>query len=164
MEVNEEEGIRGIKINKRLNFWMAHFDAVSSVSYIPDKHMILTASVDCSVRLWNADGVYIGCFGQEKPWISGDVRTFTKFPTELIAYYEKTAPKKEVQMKRNVGDLLSFWKSTRSSLHYRDGLILFRDGSPERRRREGPSHGRCEDKARQDCHRKVERLSARPAL
>ncbi len=44
-------------------------------------------------------------------WIASDPQTFGKLPAELVSYYEKHAPQKEVQLKKNVGNLLSFWKS-----------------------------------------------------
>jgi WD40 repeat protein len=122
-----EEGAENEKsrITRRLNFWMAHIGSVTSVSYIPDKNMVLTASTDCSVRLWTVDGkqtfsrrnkinligVYIGCFGQEKSWVASETATFSKLPPELVSYYEKHAPVKEVELKKNVGNLLNFWKS-----------------------------------------------------
>ncbi len=55
--------------------------------------------------------MYVGCFGQEKLWSTIDSKSFSKLPAELISYYEKYAPPKEVALKRNVGDLLSFWRS-----------------------------------------------------
>ena len=104
---------------------MAHIGGITSVSYIHTKNMVLTASTDCSVRLWTADGnqftfiqiklnhtgIYIGCFGQEKSWIASETKTFGKLPVELVSYYEKHAPPKEIELKKNVGNLLSFWKS-----------------------------------------------------
>ena len=47
--------------------WRAHVAEVVSVEYIPacdDHALILTASVDCTARLWTVTGNYIGTFGQ----------------------------------------------------------------------------------------------------
>jgi len=46
--------------------WRAHVAEVVSVEYIPydDNPLILTASADCTARLWTVTGNYIGTFGQ----------------------------------------------------------------------------------------------------
>lgn len=46
----------------------AHLKAVTSVVLIEDKNLVLSGSVDCSVRLWTTSGRYIGTFGQKQNW------------------------------------------------------------------------------------------------
>lgn len=50
--------------------WRAHSMEVVSVDYITytDSSLVLSASGDGTVRLWTAEGHFIGTFGQEQPW------------------------------------------------------------------------------------------------
>lgn len=51
---------------EELSSWRAHVAEVVSVEYIPydDTPLVLTASADCTARLWTVTGNYIGTFGQ----------------------------------------------------------------------------------------------------
>lgn len=51
---------------EELTSWRAHVAEVVSVEYIPydDSGLVLTASADCTARLWTITGKYIGTFGQ----------------------------------------------------------------------------------------------------
>ncbi|XP_019353834.1 WD repeat-containing protein 64 [Alligator mississippiensis] len=53
---------------KYVNHWRAHVKMVVSLEVIEEEKMLLSSSVDCTVRLWSLDGEYIGTFGQEEPW------------------------------------------------------------------------------------------------
>lgn len=46
--------------------WHAHQGTVVSVEYLPRDQgaLLLSASEDCTARLWTLDGQYIGMFGQ----------------------------------------------------------------------------------------------------
>ncbi|QDZ24146.1 WD40 repeat domain-containing protein [Chloropicon primus] len=46
----------------------AHEKVVVAVEYVPKYSLILTASTDGRSRLWTANGVKIGEFGQSRPW------------------------------------------------------------------------------------------------
>ncbi|XP_022084992.1 WD repeat-containing protein on Y chromosome-like [Acanthaster planci] len=50
--------------------WHAHDSAVVSVEYIKEAYgsFVLTASSDCTARLWTIEGHYVGTFGQSKKW------------------------------------------------------------------------------------------------
>ncbi|XP_028518792.1 WD repeat-containing protein 49 [Exaiptasia diaphana] len=56
----------------------AHVNAISSLDYVSWRQLIVTASADCSVRLWSHEGIYIGTFGQKALWdlerITADVK------------------------------------------------------------------------------------------
>ena len=41
--------------------WRAHLKGLSSLSFVKDKELVISASNDCTVRLWTACGKYIGC-------------------------------------------------------------------------------------------------------
>lgn len=52
---------------KQLLAWRAHSLEIVQIIYIEDKQVVLTASIDGSVRLWHAlSGHYCGYFGQQR--------------------------------------------------------------------------------------------------
>lgn len=71
----------GMRTKPRLlNRYRAHTKTIVSIQYIVhgelNKEMLLTASKDCTVRLWTIKGIYIGIFGQEKSWDINNIQTF----------------------------------------------------------------------------------------
>ncbi|XP_041468554.1 WD repeat-containing protein on Y chromosome-like isoform X2 [Lytechinus variegatus] len=52
----------------KLNSFRAHLKGITYVDYAEDKHLIITGSIDCSIRLWTVCGRYIGTFGQKGGW------------------------------------------------------------------------------------------------
>lgn len=46
----------------------AHLQPIVSIDYVPKHKLLITASTDCSVRLWRCNGQYLGTFGQRQPW------------------------------------------------------------------------------------------------
>ncbi|XP_066479167.1 WD repeat-containing protein 64 [Tiliqua scincoides] len=49
--------------------WRAHSTAIVSLFYDNEKNLVVTASMDCSIRLWHAaNGHYCGYFGQHRPF------------------------------------------------------------------------------------------------
>ncbi|XP_065434897.1 uncharacterized protein LOC135977562 [Chrysemys picta bellii] len=53
---------------KYVNHWRAHVNIVVSVEVVDEEKVLLSSSIDCTVRLWSLDGEYIGTFGQAEPW------------------------------------------------------------------------------------------------
>ncbi|XP_069035623.1 cilia- and flagella-associated protein 337 isoform X2 [Lepisosteus oculatus] len=49
---------------KLLSSWRCHLKAVTHLEYVDRFQLIVTASLDCNVRLWSIAGKYIGTFGQ----------------------------------------------------------------------------------------------------
>lgn len=43
-----------------LTTWRAHVENVTCIMVVEDKKMIVTASLDCCLRVWTNDGEYIG--------------------------------------------------------------------------------------------------------
>ncbi|EHB09986.1 WD repeat-containing protein 64, partial [Heterocephalus glaber] len=84
---------------KQVLSWRAHSSAIVQVIYVEDKQMVLTASVDGSVRLWHAfNGHYCGYFGQQRVFDLSQTRDFilpcdvTELPIEIkeeIKFTEK---------------------------------------------------------------------------
>ncbi|KAL7752677.1 hypothetical protein RI367_001679 [Sorochytrium milnesiophthora] len=51
--------------------WQAHLKAISCIEVMQgslSQPVVVTASLDCTVRCWSATGHYIGVFGQAQPW------------------------------------------------------------------------------------------------
>ncbi|XP_044925556.1 WD repeat-containing protein 64-like isoform X2 [Mustela putorius furo] len=65
----KEYGLQGPELQspKNVTFWRAHVSVVTSLELIEEK-FLLSSSLDHTVRLWSADGKYIGTFGQQSPW------------------------------------------------------------------------------------------------
>ncbi|XP_072849857.2 cilia- and flagella-associated protein 337 [Pogona vitticeps] len=53
---------------KYVNHWRAHLKQIVSLEVIDEDNVLLSCSVDRTVRLWSLQGEYIGTFGQAEPW------------------------------------------------------------------------------------------------
>ena len=47
-----------------VNSFRAHMRSIHSIDYVTEREILITASADCSVRLWTLNGQYIGTFGE----------------------------------------------------------------------------------------------------
>ncbi|XP_064637892.1 WD repeat-containing protein on Y chromosome-like [Lineus longissimus] len=56
--------------------WRGHIESVTCIDLVEEHKMMLTASLDCTVRMWTLDGEYVGTFGQPDPWDVFDSETF----------------------------------------------------------------------------------------
>ncbi|XP_028973782.2 WD repeat-containing protein 49-like [Esox lucius] len=50
------------------NYWRAHTGSITGLQLINNDRVLLTSSIDCTVRLWSAYGEFIGTFGQQDIW------------------------------------------------------------------------------------------------
>ncbi|XP_068441368.1 cilia- and flagella-associated protein 337 isoform X1 [Clinocottus analis] len=50
------------------NFWRAHTGRITGLQIVDNDQVVLTSSIDCTVRLWSAHGEFIGTFGQSESW------------------------------------------------------------------------------------------------
>ncbi|ELW48350.1 60S ribosomal protein L6, partial [Tupaia chinensis] len=66
----KEYGLQGLEPQPPRNvmFWRAHISMVTSLELIEEEKVLLSSSLDCTVRLWSRDGEFIGTFGQSNPW------------------------------------------------------------------------------------------------
>jgi len=55
---------------ERLFFWRAHVQSITSIEPVEylNCEILLTTSLDCTVRLWTMEGHFIGTLGQPKMW------------------------------------------------------------------------------------------------
>ncbi|XP_069131359.1 LOW QUALITY PROTEIN: cilia- and flagella-associated protein 337-like [Argopecten irradians] len=59
-----------------IHSWRGHVDSVLSLEMVEKNKVILTASMDCTVRMWTFNGDYIGTYGQPEPWDLYDPSSF----------------------------------------------------------------------------------------
>ncbi|KAM9505112.1 LOW QUALITY PROTEIN: WD repeat-containing protein on Y chromosome-like [Salvelinus alpinus] len=66
-----------------LSSWRCHLKGIVHLEYVERFRLVVTASLDCNVRLWTAAGRYIGTFGQGL-WRVGDPNALhTEIPVDL---------------------------------------------------------------------------------
>ncbi len=46
----------------------AHLQPIISIDFVQKHRLLITASTDCSLRLWRSNGQYVGTFGQRNAW------------------------------------------------------------------------------------------------
>ncbi|XP_012936713.1 WD repeat-containing protein on Y chromosome [Aplysia californica] len=51
-----------------LRKWRGHVESVSSMDLVESSNVLITASNDCTVRLWTTEGHYVGTLGQPEQW------------------------------------------------------------------------------------------------
>ncbi|XP_055399096.1 WD repeat-containing protein 49-like [Bubalus kerabau] len=66
----EEYSLQGQELQPPTNvtFWRAHISMVTFLELIEEEELLLSSSLDRTVRLWSRDGAFIGTFGQSSPW------------------------------------------------------------------------------------------------
>ncbi|XP_013411389.1 WD repeat-containing protein on Y chromosome [Lingula anatina] len=57
-----------LKMPPLLNSFRGHLKAITSIDFVEGKDLLVTASSDCTVRLWTLCGRFVGTFGQKNPW------------------------------------------------------------------------------------------------
>ena len=68
----------------------AHEAVVVAVEYVPKYSLILTASTDGRARLWTANGVKIGDFGQNRPWQMHRWHTYAQRMPDHVDSFEES--------------------------------------------------------------------------
>ncbi|KAJ3130047.1 hypothetical protein HK098_006759 [Nowakowskiella sp. JEL0407] len=66
----------GQEIISILYFWRCHMKSIVSVEIVEPQEMIITASTDCTVRLFTIRGEFVGTFSQPELWDLGIPETF----------------------------------------------------------------------------------------
>ncbi|VDD82211.1 unnamed protein product [Mesocestoides corti] len=61
---------------RKLYKWRTHVSSVVSLEVVSSTRTLITASVDCCVRLWTWQGSFVGTFGQPSLWNMIDLTTF----------------------------------------------------------------------------------------
>ncbi|XP_020618974.1 WD repeat-containing protein 49-like [Orbicella faveolata] len=70
---------------ERLFFWRAHVQSITSIEPVDiwNCEILLTASLDCTVRLWTMEGHFVGTLGQPKIW---DIRNPVSYQHPMAPY------------------------------------------------------------------------------
>ena len=87
MEIESMEEMDLKQSVERVNVWCTGHDNITSVDYLEERDLILTAGHDGEIVLWTDNGVKIGMFGQvtyskigkdpvPRPWNLNDPKTF----------------------------------------------------------------------------------------
>ncbi|XP_058848143.1 WD repeat-containing protein on Y chromosome-like [Acipenser ruthenus] len=66
-----------------LSSWRCHLQRIVHVEYVDRFQLIVTASLDCNVRLWSIAGKYIGTFGQALWQVRVQPGLLTQLPADL---------------------------------------------------------------------------------
>ncbi|KAL5011758.1 hypothetical protein ScPMuIL_010309 [Solemya velum] len=66
-----------------LRSWRGHVEGINSLTLVEEHKVIITASNDCTVRLWNLEGHYIGTFGQTESW---DIYNPNSYQHPMVPY------------------------------------------------------------------------------
>ncbi|XP_050802249.1 WD repeat-containing protein 64-like isoform X3 [Gopherus flavomarginatus] len=75
--------------------WRAHSCSVTSVAWVSEDRLLLTSSVDCTVKLWSLEGEYIGTFGQKDLWNIKDRMSWQRGPNP-DSHITPAAPARQV--------------------------------------------------------------------
>ena len=64
--------------------WQPHNDVIESLVFCErnERPLVISASMDCSVQVWDVYGNHIGTFGQEEHWRIDLYRPPTHVPME----------------------------------------------------------------------------------
>ncbi|XP_077156459.1 cilia- and flagella-associated protein 337-like [Paroedura picta] len=71
-----------------LQNWRAHDCSITSVALMNDYHLLITSSLDCSVKLWSLQGEYIGMFGQNEPWNIEEKSSWKQFNPNINSAHD----------------------------------------------------------------------------
>uniref|UniRef100_A0A8D2DRP7 Uncharacterized protein n=1 Tax=Sciurus vulgaris TaxID=55149 RepID=A0A8D2DRP7_SCIVU len=87
----KEYGLQGPELQppKNVTFWRAHVSTVTCLELIEEENILLSSSLDRTVRLWSKTGAYIGTFGQSSPW---DIFTPASWSHPRVPYEILTDP------------------------------------------------------------------------
>ncbi|CAL1540983.1 unnamed protein product [Lymnaea stagnalis] len=63
--------------------WRGHVESVASMDLVETSNILITASSDCTVRLWTTEGHYVGTLGQPELW---DLHNPATFQYPMVPY------------------------------------------------------------------------------
>ncbi|XP_041987733.1 WD repeat-containing protein on Y chromosome isoform X2 [Aricia agestis] len=79
IEGRAKRSVRGQRLPLLLNSYRAHLRCVTSLAFVDEMELLLTASSDCSVRVWRLSGEYLQTLGGHIPWSLEQ----TRFPPDV---------------------------------------------------------------------------------
>ncbi|XP_053114581.1 WD repeat-containing protein on Y chromosome-like isoform X2 [Hemicordylus capensis] len=96
--------------------WRAHRCSITSVTLLSDYQLLLTSSLDCSVKLWSLEGQYVGMFGQKELWNITDTSSWRQSDNNIHSETDADSFGQESPDK-------SFAKQRASNLNFEDDPI-----------------------------------------
>ncbi|XP_013403706.1 WD repeat-containing protein on Y chromosome-like [Lingula anatina] len=73
-----------------ITYWRGHVESITNIDVIEEHKMMISSSLDCTVRLWTIEGHYVGTLGQPDPW---DVFNPNTFQHPMVPYDVLVDPK-----------------------------------------------------------------------
>ena len=77
--------------------WRAHISNITALEYIETSKVLISGSIDCTIRLWSPNGMYIGTLGQDETWNLYDAKSYMHphVPFDVLTHY-KSMPDHEI--------------------------------------------------------------------
>lgn len=96
---------------ERLFFWRAHVQSITSIEPLEymNCEILLTASMDCTVRLWTIEGNFVGTLGQPKIW---DITNPVSYQHPMAPYDVLVDPQTLPNLPKRETDTKSIAKDT----------------------------------------------------
>eukprot|EP00002_Diphylleia_rotans_P021738 TRINITY_DN4239_c0_g1_i5.p1 TRINITY_DN4239_c0_g1~~TRINITY_DN4239_c0_g1_i5.p1 ORF type:complete len:926 (+),score=164.12 TRINITY_DN4239_c0_g1_i5:48-2825(+) len=73
---------------KPLYTWRGHMQGVNSLDFDNRHSMLISASSDCTIKLWKKDGTLVGIFDQPTGWKLSNPATYSPQQTRLLDLYK----------------------------------------------------------------------------
>jgi WD40 repeat protein len=110
-----------------LKSWRAHTQNITSIDYIESSQVLITSSVDQTIRTWTPDGKYIGTFGQEEVWNLYDPKTFKHplVPYDILVDNESIPQNKIYAERETMQEVLERNKAADNGVIINLNIILF---------------------------------------
>ncbi|XP_075264568.1 cilia- and flagella-associated protein 337-like isoform X2 [Convolutriloba macropyga] len=82
--------------------WRAHVESVTCMNLVEQSKLVVTSSLDCTVRLWTMAGEYVGTFGQSDLW---DISSPSSFAHPRVPYDVLVHPESVVDVEGRDPDI-----------------------------------------------------------
>uniref|UniRef100_H3ARM1 WD repeat domain 64 n=1 Tax=Latimeria chalumnae TaxID=7897 RepID=H3ARM1_LATCH len=95
----ENTTLKNKESTRQVVCWKAHPLSIVSLFYVENKSIVVSGSVEGSIRIWYApEGHYIGYFSQQRAWILSKPVEFT-LPSDITEWPFVTKMKKKIEKK-----------------------------------------------------------------
>lgn len=106
--------------------WRAHIRSITSIEYIETSKVLITGSMDCTIRLWSPTGMYIGTLGQEEIWNLYDTKTYKHphVPYDVLIDYKSVPEHPLIDQVQTTAEVLLAHKLMDASDNDKESLVL----------------------------------------
>jgi hypothetical protein len=102
--------------------YRAHLRPITSITYANDREIVITSSVDCTIRLFTLTGRYIGFMGQSILW--GPLNSNMILPKQIPDDIRRKGSATTLELLR--GDIGKRWKLLKHTIVAWTSLPIFR--------------------------------------